>query len=272
MLKLVVSDLDGTLLNSKHVLSDYTKKVVRKLCERDDVEFIIATGRNYKDAQRIKADLKLNIPMITSNGAILYDKFDKRLHSYFLNKSTLDEIYQINHKKYSKDIFINIITDDRWYILETLPKDHIIYEWISDDWKFENTSLELIKDEEITKVYYIGKHDDLVNLEKELKDKVGFDVNTAFTLPFCLEIFPKDATKAKALKKLIKICDYSLEHSIAFGDGFNDAELLNEVKQGYIMKNAAEELKNCLNNIEVIDANYEDGVAKKLVQLFSLEI
>lgn len=272
MYKLVVSDLDGTLLNNSHVLSDYTKRVIKKLCELDDIKFIIATGRNYKDAQRIKRDLELDIPMITSNGAILYDKYGKRLYSYFLDKDILEKIFDIDFKKYSQDILINIITDDKWYIPEIVPKDHLIYGWINDEWKFENKSLEDIKNEEITKVYYLGKHEDLLNLENELRHKLGNKINMAFTLPFCLEIFPANATKAEALKKLAQICGYSLENSVAFGDGFNDIELLNEVENGYIMQNSAEELKNNLSTLEVIGANYEDGVAKKLIQLFRLEI
>lgn len=59
-------------------------------------------------------------------------------------------------------------------------------------------------------------------------------VNMAFATLNCLEIFSKDCTKANALCKLSEIKGYNLEKAVAFGDGFNDLEMLNEVKKGLL--------------------------------------
>ena len=272
MYKLVVSDLDGTLLDSNHALNSYTKKVVQKLCEIDDVHFVIATGRNYADASRIKKELGVDIEMITSNGAILYDKSGNIIFKHSISRDNTDEIFKIDYKKYSNDIIINIVCENDWYITEELHDDHIINEWSAFDYGYEVVDIDFIRKKEITKVFYIGKHEKLLELEKEIKNRIGDFVNLAFTLPFCLEIFPKEATKAKALTEISKLKNLPIHNSIAFGDGFNDLELLTLVTKGYIMDNASDKLKNKLKNFEIIDANYNNGVAKKLIQLFSLEI
>ena len=272
MYKLVVSDLDGTLLDSNHALNSYTKKVVQKLCEIDDIHFVIATGRNYVDAIRIKKELGVDIAMITSNGAILYDKNGNMIFKHSISKDKTDEIFKIDYKRYSEDIIMNVVCENDWYITEILPEDHIINEWSTVDYGYEVVNLDFIRKKDITKVYYIGTHENLLELEKEIKNRLGNSVNVAFTLPFCLEIFPKEATKAKALMEISKLKNLPIHNSIAFGDGFNDLELLTSVTKGYIMENASPKLKNELKSFEIIDANYNNGVAKKLIQLFSLEI
>ena len=272
MYKLVVSDLDGTLLDDNHILNPYTKKVVQKLCERDDIHFIIATGRNYVDAVRIKKDLGIDVAMITSNGATLYDKNGNMIFKHSISSDKTDELFKIDYKKYSSDIIMNVVCENDWYITEKLPKDHIINEWSAVDYAYKVVDMDFIIKQEITKVFYIGNHEKLLELEKEIISILGDFVNLAFTLPFCLEIFPKEATKAKALIEISKLKNLPLHNSIAFGDGFNDLELLTSVTKGYIMENASPKLKNELKSFEIIDANYNNGVAKKLIQLFSLEI
>ena len=60
----------------------------------------------------------------------------------------------------------------------------------------------------------------------------------------------------------------SLEETIAFGDGLNDYEMLSSVGQGFIMGNGSSRLKEKLPQYEIIQTNDNDGVAKKLKELF----
>ena len=64
MYKAVVTDLDGTLLDGNHRLTEFTKKIVNKVIEKG-IKFYIATGRNYGLAEMIKDDLGIEIPLIT---------------------------------------------------------------------------------------------------------------------------------------------------------------------------------------------------------------
>ena len=72
MYKVVVSDLDGTLLNSDQEVSELSKKVIRKLHDRG-IKFYIATGRAYPDAKRIMESIGIKIPLISANGGVIND-------------------------------------------------------------------------------------------------------------------------------------------------------------------------------------------------------
>ena len=71
--KLVVCDMDGTLLTSNHKISDHTADVIKKI-EDNGVKFMIATGRPYLDARYYRDSLKLKSFLITSNGARAHDE------------------------------------------------------------------------------------------------------------------------------------------------------------------------------------------------------
>ena len=61
---------------------------------------------------------------------------------------------------------------------------------------------------------------------------------------------------------------FDIKDVVAFGDGFNDYEMLQSVGKGYVMGNAHYKLKEALPRNEVIENNNEDGVAKKIVEIF----
>lgn len=270
MYNLIVTDLDGTLLNNNHKPSQKTIEILRKLKEKN-IDIIIATGRAYCDALRIKEIIGIDMPMITLNGAVITDIYGNVVKDYRLNNDYIEKIYNINYTKYSDDIVLNSVIDDKWYVSNKIDDKNFINDWCDSEYCFEYESVENLKKLQISKIYYTSKsHEKLVELEKEIYSILGDSVNYAFTMPFCLEIFPKEATKENALKELSKIYSYDLEKSLGFGDGFNDKEFLIAVKKGFIMKNASNDLKEKLNNLEIIGYNYEDGVANKLKEIFNI--
>lgn len=269
MYNLVVTDLDGTLLNTNHRVDDYTKKVLQDLYNAN-INIVIATGRSYIDAKRVKNQLELPIPMITTNGASLYDFDDTELFKYLIDENIAKSIVNMNYKQYGSDIIINIICEEKWLVNEKISKDHIINEWAEPTWKYEYSTKDSINTKEISKFFFFGEHDELVKLEEYILSNFGNMVNCAFTLPFCFEIFSKKATKGNALIDLAKIKGYDLDKAIAFGDGFNDVEMLKEVKKGFIMENASDELKMKNVELEVIGPNSKSSVARKIKEIFNI--
>lgn len=69
----LVSDMDGTLLNSEHAISEYTKNIISKVMDKG-VKFIIATGRPYEMLKFFRDSLGLESFLVTSNGAIVHDE------------------------------------------------------------------------------------------------------------------------------------------------------------------------------------------------------
>lgn len=269
MYKGVVTDLDGTLLNSKSNVSEYTKQVITKLVEKG-IKFYIATGRNYDGAKNIMEKLNLDIPLVTSNGARITDSKGNEIYSNNLKKKYRNKILQIDYKKIDKDIILNGYSGDEWNTVEEIEK------------KLRDAGYELLekpiclkmkdfRKKEFNKLFYLGEHEPLLKMEKLIKSLCNEEVNVVFVNNHCLEVFSKNCDKSKGAEILLKKDGLTLDDVVAFGDGYNDYELLKNAKKGYIMGNAIDRLINALPNNEIILTNEEDGEAKKLEEIFFKE-
>ena len=85
-----------------------------------------------------------------------------------------------------------------------------------------------------------------------------------------LEIFSKDCDKAVAAGVLLLRDGLALKDAVSFGDGLNDYELITETGLGFAMGNSIYLLLEKLTDTEVIESNAEDGMAKKVRELFNI--
>lgn len=270
MYNTIISDLDGTLLGENH---DIDKKSIDllNLLNSKGIRIILATGRNYADAKRIGDKLNFVPELITSNGAEITDSNKNRIYKKILDYKIVEKLINFDYKKYDQYTYLNIIEDEMWSGVEEYGKDSKILEWQDDDWKFYVKSKDKLNINNTDKVFFIAKHESLLLLLNDLKKEFNDSVNYAFTLPFCLEIFPKSVDKAEGLKILSQINKIDFNKAIAFGDGFNDVNMLKLSKTSFIMGNAPETLKNELKELEVIDTNLNSGLQKKLKEIFGIE-
>ena len=91
MFKVVVSDLDGTLLNGQHQISSRTRDTLHRLVDQG-VKFVVATGRHHVDVRSIRDALGLDIYLITSNGAVVHDKQDSLVFNQALPSTVAAEL------------------------------------------------------------------------------------------------------------------------------------------------------------------------------------
>ena len=263
--KIVVSDLDGTLLNQESEVSKFSKEVIRKFI-RSGGKFYIATGRAYPDAKRITNEIGIEVPIITANGAVINNEKGEEIYRNDLSKEVSDVVLGIDYLKISEDIHMNIYSANKWYVEDPLRRVNPFEE--EPHYRFEVLERKEIEKISITKFFFIGHHKDLLKLERVVLDELEDKVNIAFTHPECLEIFDIEVTKANAIKKISVLEKFDIRDVVAFGDGFNDYEMLKEVGKGYIMGNAFYRLVESLPQNEVIGTCDEDAEAKKLVELF----
>lgn len=120
----------------------------------------------------------------------------------------------------------------------------------------------------VSKFFFIGDHEHLMRLEKELFLLTDGNVNIAMVTPECLEVFDIEVHKGNAIKILMKKEKIKMSEVVAFGDGFNDYEMLKMVGKGYVMGNALYQLKEALPDNEIIGTCDSDAEAKKLIELF----
>ncbi|KAG5500460.1 hypothetical protein JKF63_03553 [Porcisia hertigi] len=139
----------------------------------------------------------------------------------------------------------------------------------------------------ITKIFFISDDSNrLLSLADEVHGVTdahgGSPVSLTFSTLDCLDIMAEGVTKGEALKRLfsailppmdgVDVVADALAHSIAFGDGLNDEEMLTAAGKGCVMKNANPRLIVRNQELEVILSNTEDGVAKKLRGLFDIPL
>ncbi len=258
-IKVVISDLDGTLLNPEHRISAYTKSVFQKLHEENYL-IIVATGRHHLDALSIVSQLDCPVYLVTSNGARIHSPENDLLFSLDLKSDAVRSVFDL---EIDPEITTVLFKEDFWQTNQHNEK--------LNDFQKESNYLPEIVDfsslEDLSGIKFFFTHDDhqkLVDLKDKIIENHPDHFNHAFSLPFCLEFMHKSVDKSVAIAKILEKEGFTFEEAIAFGDGFNDEKMLQRVGKGLIMGNAPDSFKNKLAHLEVIATNDKDGVAKYL--------
>lgn len=261
--KAVVSDLDGTLLNSEHTISHYTRETIKKIVEKG-VKFFIATGRHHQDVMVFKNMLDLETYLITSNGARIHNERDEEIYTKDIPAHLTDEILSLDiDNEITKHAYIG----DEWVseiALEGAEEFH-------KESGFTQTiiSFDELKGKEVIKFFFISENvAKIKELEEQLRAKYSDKLNITLSLETCLEIMHKEVSKGTAITELFSKENIEIDEIMAFGDGLNDFEMLKLVGKGLIMGNGNLRLKEALPDNEVIGTNDEHGVARYLEGIF----
>ncbi|BBA52437.1 Cof-type HAD-IIB family hydrolase [Fusobacterium varium] len=258
-MKLVVSDLDGTLLDTKSQITDYTKAAVKKLVD-NGIEFAIATGRGRASAVRLKKDIGLDIYLICNNGANIYDKKENSIFEKIIDKKTSQEIIKLLR---DRKIAYNGFIDDDFYRDEYDKTDY------SRRIDFIEHILVDIEDcPALHKIIIVENTDIILKINKELREKFSDAVEITISDPECIDIVPKECSKGNALKVIAQQLGIDMKRIMAFGDGENDLDMLRKVGHPVAMENAQEIVKKEINN--TAPKNIENGVALYLEKFFKL--
>ena len=259
--KVIISDLDGTLLNQHHVISDYTRSVFQELHQQDYL-IIVATGRHHLDAMPLVEKLGVPLYLVTSNGARIHSPSKELLFSINMESDTVKSILSLD---IDPDITTVLFREDIWQTnkhnekLNSFQKEVTYHPQLVD--------FKELEDYGAIKIFFTHEnHDKLVAVRDLILERHPETFNHAFSLPICLEFMDKNVDKSHAIAKILEIENLDFMHAVSFGDGFNDELMLVNTGKGLIMGNAPETLKNKLSHLEVIATNHEDGVAKHLYE------
>lgn len=265
-IKAVISDLDGTLLNSEHTLSEYSKSVVKALSDQG-IHFMIATGRHHMDASKIREKLGVDAYLITANGATVANKEGELIFQAAIRPEVVKDILSITVEK---GVYKNLYQGDHWLMEES---DKIFDDYYQEgDFQYTLCRFDERIEHPTNKIFFTAlDHEKLASVAALIEKTHGDEVEVTFSMPECLEIMPKGVNKGAAILETIKHFDISADEVIAFGDGLNDLEMLQVVGKGYLMGNANILLKEKLPNHEIIGKNADDAVARQIVKLFGLE-
>ncbi|WP_315081679.1 Cof-type HAD-IIB family hydrolase [uncultured Clostridium sp.] len=288
MIKLIVSDMDGTLLNSEHKISKENLEAIKKAEERG-VHFAIATGRAYQDVKPFIDECDLECQCILMNGAEYRDENGKILENIYIDKEKTRRILEVLK---NGGFSVELYTDKGIYTTNTKEEAYqgMIYRvksfdpHLSEEEILENAkvhphllNLKYIEDinkfleSEINIAKVIVFYDD-VDVIKKLK----FDIEkiegliVASTFVTNVEINNIEAQKGLILSKVIKKMGINKDEVIVLGDSFNDYSLFTEFPNSFAMENAIPEIKEIAKHIT--DTNDNSGVAKAIYKAINEEI
>ena len=260
--KVIISDLDGTLLNQHHVISDYTRSVFQELHQQNYL-IVVATGRHHLDAMPLVERLGVPLYLVTSNGARIHSPENELLFSINMDSETVKSILNLD---IDPDITTVLFKEEVWQTnihnekLNSFSKEVTYHR--------ELVNFDELEDFEAIKIFFTHENQDkLITVRDLILEHHPDSFNHAFSLPICLEFMDKAVDKSHAIAKILEKENLDFSHAVSFGDGFNDELMLVTTGKGLIMGNAPETLKNKLSHLEVIATNHEDGVAKYLSDL-----
>lgn len=183
-----------------------------------------------------------------------------------MNKEEAEEIISFIEEQ-NFDLTWCIYSFDQW-VVKNKNDSRIIREENIVEAKAVEGNLNTIEKEEIHKILCICNPDKTTSYEEIIKAKFP-KLSIVKSSPILLEIMAKNITKATAIEKLCELKNISIEKTIAFGDNYNDFEMLTTVKQGFLMDNAPDELKKLIKLHT--DSNDNDGIYKALKELSLLD-
>ena len=264
MSKLYVSDLDGTLLRSDQVTSDYTNQVINTLVDKGML-FSYATARSLITAKKVTMGIQAKIPLIVYNGAFVIDNVteDILIANYFDDTvfTLLDDLF--NNNIYPI-VYSYIKGSEKFSFVPELCTKGMNKFIESRNGDVRTNAVSSPAELKLGNVFYITCIDDsekLKPLYNKYKDTYHCVFQTdIYTKDKWLEIMPIEASKSNAIKQLQTML--GCEKLIAFGDGINDIDMFQIADESYAVANAHEELKK--HATAVISSNDEDGVAKWL--------
>ena len=270
--KIVASDLDGTLLNSKSAISDENNKAIETLYNMG-VNFVPCTGRSYSE---LPDELKQNPNIryyILSNGAMVYDKITNDKILTCISKQLLKNIINIIN-----DYDVHIVfrmngklladaaqCDDASYDFYNVCTDH--RHVVSNYATFPDNFADALKNgdniEEVS--VFFRNVEKLPECQKRLLKYEELNIVHGFVNN--LEIFSKFAGKGNAILKLAD--KLGIEHSdtISMGDSENDISAIKLAGLGLAVKNACDGLKQAADKI--ICSNDEHAVEYVLKNFFN---
>ena len=265
----LVTDVDGTLLNSKGELSSFTRKTLSQYLERGG-RIILATGKLYASIEGVCQELFLKDWQITGNGAVLVDPTTgKKQVSSCLDGLEVKNIEAILSKMQVPFVYYQpetilyrtgLLSPKYVKILHKFGEDYV--KPIKAD--FSENVTEVIKI-----LSFVANIADL-EIEKKLRKMISQacpGVRIIRTTSRYLEYMNRDVSKIQGLKRILGELGIGMELVIAFGDEENDLELLKSAGIGVAMKNASLRVKRAVSY--VTNSNDEDGVARFLSNFLS---
>jgi len=264
MIKLVVSDMDGTLLDDHKKLPADFFNVIERL-QQKDILFCVASGRQFYTLLEEFFEIRDSIIFCAENGTYVVYKNDV-IHLDTMKKSDALQLIEVGRE--IKNAFLVLCCKDGAYVENT----NVAF---LDEVRKYYKKLEIVDDltkvrDEILKVTLCDFGDSEKN-SYTYYSRFEADFKVAISGKIWLDITNLSANKGAAIKKLQKDFNISFDETLVFGDFLNDLEMMETAKWSYAMKNSHPEILEAASFVTEF-SNNESGVTKTINALCFPEV
>lgn len=259
--KLIALDIDGTIRNNDHPLARRTLDAVEAVRSRGAI-VTLATGRMFRSALRSSVELGLDAPIASFQGAHIADPLTGEVlwHRPLEQHMTLEALQALS----AWDLQTVAYHGEEVFITEMTP-------WAQGYGERNSVRLNLVGDlrevahKEMTRLVVVGEGDEVRRLEIELKDEFDSRLHVTRSLPHFCEILHPEGGKHRALDWLRTYLGVDIADTIAFGNGYNDVDMLRWAGLGIAIGGAVPEVLAVADM--VAPPVEEDGAAQALESL-----
>ena len=271
-IKLVVFDLDGTLLDNEGVISSRTVSLIKKL-QSKGILFTIASGRIHSALADYAKSLNINIPIISLDGCCISNPVtDEIIFESFIPVRYVDKALD-----YADKFLLNValcrteaiyFTESNSVMKDMINKFGAKFEEIED--------YNSIKDKTLEIVFASDYRDNIKYVYDRLRFPYTIGLNVSYYKShkqegiYYLEVRKRGANKGKALRKLLSNISIKKKDVAVIGDWFNDISLFENGALKVTLENGIYELKS-IADIVIHKSNNEEGVAEFLDMLLKVK-
>lgn len=258
MIKLIVTDMDGTLLDENGLLPDGFVEILNRLRDKN-IKLVIASGRPYYTLQTNFGPMSRYLSFICENGSLVIDD-NKTIYKSVIDKDSVREIIETSN---SIDGNALVLCAENCAYTNASSEEHL------NEIRKYYTNLEVVEDltsisDDIVKASVCNLHSSIDNLNNIFKPKFEEKLHIVSSGNIWIDISNNGVNKGLALKSLMETDNISEEETMVFGDYYNDIEMLSHGKYSFVMENAPEDMKQYGNYIAA--SNVEHGVLRAIVE------
>ncbi len=262
MIKIILSDIDGTFLKVDKSTPELHAKAIKAVIDKG-LKFVFVSARMPEAIYPITDALGMaHTPVISYSGGLVLTEDEEILFDKKISADDAREVLAEMNRTW-QDISVSYYTGRRWVVEKVDAR--IQREKENTGAPFEIGNFDKLLAENIlpNKIFIRCEPPICEEMERELGKKFPA-LNVVRSAPYLLEIIDKSVSKATGIEVLLKHYGFTLDEAIAFGDNYNDVEMLSYIPQSVVMANAPDEVKKLA--AAVTDSNEDGGIYTYLVK------
>ncbi|MBT9150674.1 MAG: Sugar phosphatase YidA [candidate division WS2 bacterium] len=262
--KLIAIDLDDTLLAADLSISPINRQAIACAVSKG-VKVTISTGRMFRSTLPYVEQLKLDVPVITYQGALIKNAISKEV--VLARSLPLDISLEIIEESRKHGVYVQIYIADDYFFDKRNGYNQMYYDLSG----IEGKAVKRLEDflvEEPLKILIMDSPETISYLTGHYADKFKGKAEITVSKSNYLEFTNIEASKGSALDYLSQLLGIKRDEVIAIGDGYNDISMIKYAGLGVAMSNAPDDVKK---HADFITCSNEDNGVAYVINKFVLE-